>query len=190
MNRLRPHPKPSAHRRRRRIVLFTVVAFLGVVGFGALISAFDPQPGEKGDAFDAVMGFILMPLAIWLGWYAAAIPDAHDALAVAEANLAARRKALEIVHSNVALANELSIGRPDIPRTFNDGGLVDVNAVPATVLSSLPGFDADLVSHVIKERGPIGGFDSCDDLEALLGVPPRQLDEVRDRLIFRKVATE
>jgi hypothetical protein len=37
------------------------------------------------------------------------------------------------------LAAELRIGRPDLPRHFDDGGLIDVNTVPAQVLSRLPG---------------------------------------------------
>jgi hypothetical protein len=38
-----------------------------------------------------------------------------------------------------AVAAELRIGRPDLPRNFDDGGLIDVNTVPAQVLSRLLG---------------------------------------------------
>ena len=34
------------------------------------------------------------------------------------------------------LAQELKIGRPDLPRDYDDGGLVDVNHVPAAILAA------------------------------------------------------
>jgi hypothetical protein len=37
------------------------------------------------------------------------------------------------------MAWELRIGRPDLPRVYDDGGLIDVNHVPPQVLATLPG---------------------------------------------------
>jgi hypothetical protein len=39
-----------------------------------------------------------------------------------------RRKARDIVAGDPGLARELGIGRPDLDRPFDDGGLIDVNA--------------------------------------------------------------
>lgn len=43
--------------------------------------------------------------------------------------------ARHIVQTNPALARELRIGRPDLPREYDDDGLVDVNCVPGAVLA-------------------------------------------------------
>jgi hypothetical protein len=43
-----------------------------------------------------------------------------------------RRQARELAKRNPVLARDLNIGRPDVPHDYNDGGLVDVNQVPAT----------------------------------------------------------
>src|SRR5690606_39982870 len=40
------------------------------------------------------------------------------------------------------LAKRLAIGRPDLPRQFDDGGLIDLNHAPEHVLTSLPGVSA------------------------------------------------
>ena len=41
-----------------------------------------------------------------------------------------------------ALAGELRIGRPDLPREYDDGSLVDVNRVPGAVLAAQLGAHA------------------------------------------------
>ena len=47
-----------------------------------------------------------------------------------------RREARRLQQDNPVLAQELKIGRPDLPRGYDDGGLVDVNHVPAAILAS------------------------------------------------------
>ena len=44
--------------------------------------------------------------------------------------------ARRLQQDNPVLAQELKIGRPDLPRGYDDGGLVDVNHVPAAILAS------------------------------------------------------
>jgi DNA uptake protein ComE-like DNA-binding protein len=51
-------------------------------------------------------------------------------------------------------------------------------------LTMLPGIDADLAHKIIEMRDSIGGFDSLDDMEVLLDLPPQSLDPARDRAIF------
>jgi len=82
------------------------------------------------------------------------------------------------------LAKELKIGRPDLHSDFDDGGLIDVNHVPEEYLTTLPGIDAVLAANIIEVRDSIGGFDSLDDMEVLLGLPPGRLDWARERTIF------
>jgi len=96
-----------------------------------------------------------------------------------------RAEARALVASDPALATELAVGRPDLDRSFDDGGLVDVNAVPAEVLAGLPGFTGDLADEVVQARDRVGQFISPEDLVVLAGVPANVVDQVRDRLLFR-----
>jgi hypothetical protein len=95
-----------------------------------------------------------------------------------------RERSRKLLTDNPRLAKELNIGRPDLHSDFDDGGLIDVNHVPEAYLTILPGVDAVLASKIIEVRDSIGGFDSLDDMEILLALPPQRLDWARDRAIF------
>lgn len=102
----------------------------------------------------------------------------------ARAKLRRREYSRKLLADNARLAGELKIGRPDLDTSFDDGGLVDVNHVSEKCLTLLPGIDADLAHKIIQTRDSIGGFDSLNDMEVLLDLPPQSLDPARDRAIF------
>ena len=72
-------------------------------------------------------------------------PLDRNAAAVAQAHAARRRRteALELATRDPQLARDLRIGRPDLPRQYDDGGLVDVNHAPAGVIVQGLGLDLD-----------------------------------------------
>ncbi len=94
-----------------------------------------------------------------------------------------RDAARVIVVKNPRMADQLRIGRPDLPRQFDDGGLVDVNHVPLQVLVDL-GIPGDLANRIVATRDAVGGYESLDDLEINLFVVPRSLDHLADRMVF------
>ncbi|MEO6821538.1 MAG: DUF2510 domain-containing protein [Candidatus Nanopelagicales bacterium] len=101
-------------------------------------------------------------------------------------SLAARKRRAESVALSIndpSLARDLMIGRPDLSRQYYDGGLVDVNHVPAAVLVSHLGFSHDQARTVIEARDQIEGFVSADDLCSLANVPQHMLDAMRDRIV-------
>ncbi|GAA4238493.1 hypothetical protein GCM10022254_54680 [Actinomadura meridiana] len=51
-----------------------------------------------------------------------------------------REQARSLVTHHPETARMLNIGRPDLPSTFDDGGLIDVNTAPEHLLASLPGW--------------------------------------------------
>src|SRR5215218_1504302 len=63
-----------------------------------------------------------------------------------------REQARYLVYQHPAARRDLLIGRPDLPRTFDDGGLVDVNAVPESVLAGLPGLTPQQARHIAIDR--------------------------------------
>lgn len=114
----------------------------------------------------------------------AAASVGHDA-AIASA-LAARQRRAESVALTVkdpSLARDLMIGRPDLPREYDDGGLVDVNHVPKSILVSSLGFSTDQAQAVIDARDHVGGFVSSDDMSNLANLPPRMVDAIQDRIV-------
>jgi DNA uptake protein ComE-like DNA-binding protein len=115
----------------------------------------------------------------------AASTDANrQAVADAAERMRLRREARKLQQDNPVLAQELKIGRPDLPRDYDDGGLVDVNHVPAAILASHLGLAPAEVTAVIAARDKLGRFSSTDELSAYADLPPDRLDGLRDWLLL------
>jgi hypothetical protein len=71
-----------------------------------------------------------------------------------------------VLRQEPALARDLRIGRPDLPRHYDDGGLVDVNNVPEHVLTTALGITRDEARRIVAERQRTGGFTSVDEIAA------------------------
>ncbi len=107
----------------------------------------------------------------------------QEAVAQAKGRIKRRKDARHLVTTNPSLARDLRIGRPDLPREYDDGGLVDVNHVPAAALAAL-GLSAAEVSDVLAARDKLGTFASADELCAYTSLTPDRVDELRDFMIF------
>jgi hypothetical protein len=111
-------------------------------------------------------------------------PAVQPAMAAALADRELRQQARAIVAGDPALARELRIGRPDLPRQFNDGGLVDVNHVPNQVLAERLGLSPAEAARVVEARERLGGFSSAAELCVFAEVPDATIDPVQERLVF------
>ena len=80
----------------------------------------------------------------------------EQALAVAQYRRGLRQQARELAQRDPAMARELRVGRPDLPRQYDDGGLIDVNQAPASVIASLPGISPTLADQIVRIIGLIG----------------------------------
>jgi hypothetical protein len=95
-----------------------------------------------------------------------------------------REKARKLALDDPGLARELRIGRPDLPRQFNDGGLIDVNHAPAEALTLLPGITPELAVKIERVRAETGGFVSAEEMSAVAGLPPALTSDVADYAVF------
>lgn len=117
------------------------------------------------------------------------VVDPQDAaLKQAEEQVLERRKlrerARELATRDPGLARELGIGRPDLRRNYNDGGLVDVNHAPASALETLPGMTAGLAAKAVTLRQERGAYVSADDLCNALDMSPDTVSDLADRTIY------
>src|SRR5690349_8153009 len=106
------------------------------------------------------------------------------ALSAAKDRLERRKEARHLVATNPALARDLRIGRPDLPRDYDDGGLVDVNHVPVGVFSSGLGLTPIEARDVVAARDKLGRFVSPEELCEYTRLSPDRVDELRDLMIF------
>ncbi len=105
-------------------------------------------------------------------------PALTAALAARQLRAAAR----EIVATDSLLARDLKIGRPDLPRTFDDGGLVDLNSVPPNVIAETCDLPHATGEEIAAARPP-GGFMTVDDVFSLTDIPVAAWDIIRDRSV-------
>ncbi|WP_141658793.1 helix-hairpin-helix domain-containing protein [Carbonactinospora thermoautotrophica] len=106
------------------------------------------------------------------------------AVARALARRTRREEARRLLASDPSLARELGIGRPDLPRQYDDGGLIDVNHVPAEILVRELGFPPQAAAQVVLARETRGPFTELPELEVYANVPADVLARVADRLLF------
>ncbi len=104
-------------------------------------------------------------------------PALEAALAARERRAEARKLAL----GDPLIARDLRVGRPDLQRNYDDGGLVDLNNAPAAVIGSVCGLDAATAEAIVEIRTAVGGFTTVDDV--LTAVPVASWDRVRDRAV-------
>lgn len=115
----------------------------------------------------------------------ATLPIERDPTVVA--SLAAqqrRRESAALAAADPGLARDLRIGRPDLVRDFDDGGLVDVNHVPEAALISCLGLTPAQARSIIEAREAIGGFKSLAEISGFTEVTPSVLDSHEDRIIL------
>jgi hypothetical protein len=111
---------------------------------------------------------------------------ADPAIVAAQWRAHRRQEARALLAKDPALAAELRIGRPDAPaRQYDDGGLVDVNHVPAQLLAAELELSPSLAAALVAERERLGGYGSPEELLVYCpGLTPQRLEIIRDRLVF------
>jgi hypothetical protein len=112
-------------------------------------------------------------------------PD-HQELVLAHALEARERRAdaRKILDSDPKLASDLGIGRPDLQRGYDDGGLIDVNTAPLDVISALSGVTPEIAQRLQVAREAAGGFSSIEEMAILADLPPTFVDAVRDKVVL------
>ncbi|WP_433329517.1 ComEA family DNA-binding protein [Spirillospora sp. CA-294931] len=108
----------------------------------------------------------------------------EHAIQVAKYRRGLREEARALAGEDPALAHELRIGRPDLPRGYDDGGLIDVNHAPPATLATLPGMTPELVDRIVHRRGEQGGFISAEELSLDIDMPPDLLTNLAEYAIF------
>ncbi len=176
-------------------------AWLGVAaaGYAAVLAVFviADNPASRGPEAKGIgtvawlvgmIGGFAHALAIRSQVFSDGEPPADEALQHAEEQAEQRHKlraeARELAARDPARARELHIGRPDLWRDFDDGGLVDVNHAPSHILATLPGMTAELADKAVQLREQRGSFVSADDLSQALGLDPEGTADLADVTIY------
>jgi len=154
--------------RLRRPVLRTyALIYTAVDALLVLLLAVTPDsssPAAESSNLSAVGGFTALATMVVSGLHLRSVrrevfatphpePVASDpAVARALAARQRRAEARKLWDSDRALARELGIGRPDLGRGFDDGGLIDLNGAPADVIARVCGIEMQQAERVVEAR--------------------------------------
>ncbi|GGM12148.1 BTAD domain-containing putative transcriptional regulator [Dactylosporangium sucinum] len=181
-----------AIRYRSRLLGLAAAAFLALFAFFVIAMELDGPAYEAGPWAGA--GVVALFVATVGGAVASALiiirPPGRlpePSAAVELTRRVRREQARQLVNHHPSIARELRIGRPDLSRTFDDGGLVDINTAPETIIASLHGIGPDDAQRIVADRYLRGPLTSVDELvtrnlvhwsvarvlgETLVAVPP------------------
>lgn len=98
---------------------------------------------------------------------------------------ARREETRQLLAREPGLQRDLGIGRPDLHRGYDDGGLIDVNTAPADVIMRVADIDGRDAEAIVAGRTARGG--SWYDLAELVdNVPlsPSSREQLQERAIF------
>jgi hypothetical protein len=180
----RPHDK--AFRKRMHVL----AAVLGVAALAAFIlvgsGPEDADGTPTGAASDAGGTLLLLTLAAGVA-VVLIFRKPQVALAGTESVLArrdSRERYRQLVAKDRPLARSMHVGRPDVPRDYDDGGLLDLNSIPAHALSQHGGLNDLEAAKIVEMRGQLGRFVSMDELLAYVDLPESTATRLRDVAVF------
>jgi hypothetical protein len=180
-------PAYFALRERRRsgflwsaVLLAAITAFFVVAGG----ERHGTHQGTRHGVGEALIMLCWLGGAAVVAGFLVTTTNPSDPVSVARRQRKLRDRARKLAESDPRLAIEAHIGRPDLRGDHDDGGLVDVNRVPASTLAKLPGLDAALADRIVATRREVGGFASLADLLTTLAIDPVRLDDAADQLVF------
>jgi hypothetical protein len=183
-------------KRRDTLTLAALIVHsaLIIVGCAAVFGSGDPIPTWSIATFGTTMalaGFgstahllVIRPV-VWTPPSRPQVPVARlSSMEVVDRARKLREQARRTAEADPMLAKRLCIGRPDLPRQFDDGGLVDVNHAPLHVLVSLPGVterSARQIQSWVEQSGPFG---SLGEVMLVIEISPTFEHHLREYCVF------
>ncbi|WP_211354628.1 ComEA family DNA-binding protein [Stackebrandtia albiflava] len=107
-----------------------------------------------------------------------------EALAAVNHRRKLREDARELAANDPVAARELRIGRPDLPRRYDDGGLVDFNSAPVAMLMTIPGMTRAVAEEIRDWRDRHGPFSSMAEVVIHTDIEPKAAEQVEQFALF------
>ena len=180
----------------RRLAL----VYTGIDAFLVVLMALTPEPnpdGSSGNSAISPIGAITVVAVVVVACIQLrglrrevyGQPDmrpasADPAVARALAARARRAEARQLYSTDPVLARELGIGRPDLDRGYDDGGLVDLNTADASLIATVSGIEQEHADAIIAARSArVDGYFNLDELFIDLSLPPHVQEQLREHAI-------
>jgi DNA-binding SARP family transcriptional activator len=165
---------------KRQYLVALVYAALFVLA--VFIILIDPSAAESPDPSSTEWIGVMLLAGVTVGSSVhGAVLASHPGDTPRSRNL--RLQARQFAAFDPHRAHGIGIGRPDLLRTFDDGGLVDVNHVPGHELARLPGISSREAHGIVIDRLNRGPYTRPEDLIVRGVLPMRTVNRISSRLI-------
>lgn len=153
----------AAIQRRTLRELLTAIGYLSAVALMVFFWLVDPSaPGAEIGSDAEAVGLILAIGIIALSSVHGAVLAYHPG-DTGRAR-AQRQMARQYAAFNPGGARQYAIGRPDLLRHYDDGGLIDLNHAPEQVIATLRGINPVEAHRIAVDRYENGPYETPDDL--------------------------
>lgn len=163
--------------------LWAVLYTAAVVALFAVVDTADAGGLLVGLTIVAAVHSVVLRGQVWPRTAADGPGPTDPAIAAALAARARREEARRLAATDPQLARELRIGRPDLARDYDDGGLVDLNSASPEAIAATCGIDLASATLITDARAAGVGFSGVDDVFSLTAVPYPLWDRIRDRAV-------
>jgi hypothetical protein len=171
---------------RRRMLIFAIIVGIFSIGSFVLIGVdgTSSPTSETGPLGTAAVG-------IWFGTIAVATVVAImnrkpslQAVGSAEVDQRRRRRAeyRRLINTDINLARSMSVGRPDLRRSYDDGGLLDLNSLSVEALVRF-GVPVDEAARIVNAR-QVGRFSTLDEVAMRCGLTRNTVTRLRETAVF------
>lgn len=176
------------------LVLYSAILLAGCGSIGAY--DYEETPKWATVAFNTAISLtalgatahlLLIRSLVWAPIAPAAAPVPVARLSNEEVLDRARRlraQARRTAEADPMLAKRLGVGRPDLPRQFDDGGLVDLNHAPMRVLVTLPGVTERSARQILDRVAGTGPFASLGEVMLVVEISPSFEHHLREYCVF------
>lgn len=174
-------------KQRRLYLIAGGLAVLTVLGFVLVgTGPTDADGTPTGPVSD--LGGVLILLCMALGVVVAVMNRSPKPVLAGTAEEIARRdlrqQYRQLAARDAPLAASMRVGRPDTSREYDDGGLVDLNSMPAEGLLRFAGLTSADAAEVTRARGELGRLTSVNELEAFANLSQGGLARLREVAVF------
>lgn len=167
-------------RARRQLLVFAIV--VGLVTF-TMLGVIAATPSETVSTIAVLLWWLCTAVAIVVA--VVNRKSAVDRPGGAEELQRRRRRAQyrALAQRDPALARQLGVGRPDLARAQDDGGLLDLNALPADALAHWGAIAVEDARHIVSTRQYRSRLSGLVDLEGA-GLSAATLARLRETAVF------
>lgn len=106
------------------------------------------------------------------------------AVARAHARRALREQYRQLAQQDPAVAREIGVGLVHRQRDYDDGGLVDLNRVPAGVLVETAGLTPEQAAQLVQVREQRHGLASLDEVVVYTDLPHEAVERLREYAVL------